>query len=109
MRDEFPRAVKKTQNKLRFVQCGPSMAIATIINNGNVMNRYLIVIEVTETGFSAYSPDLHGCVSTGATRQEVEANMKEAIEFHLDGMKQERYPIPEPTADSMFVEIASKV
>ena len=62
------------------------------------MNRYLIVVEVTETGFSAYSHDLPGCVSTGATRQEVEANMKDAIEFHLDGMKQERYPIPEPTA-----------
>ena len=72
------------------------------------MHRYLIVIEVTETGFSAYSPDLPGCVSTGATRQEVEANMKEAIEFHLDGMKQERFPIPEPTSDSMYVEIASK-
>ena len=73
------------------------------------MSRFLIVIEVTDTGYSAHSPDLPGCVSTGATRQEVEANLKEAIEFHLDGMKQERYPIPEPTADSMYVEIASKV
>lgn len=71
----------------------------------NVVNRYLVVIEATETGFSAYSPDLPGCVSTGATRQEVEANMKEAIEFHLDGMKQERYPIPEPTAESVYLEV----
>ena len=71
------------------------------------MSRYLIVIEVTETGFSAYSPDLPGCVSTGATRREVAATMKEAIEFHVDGMKQERYPIPIPTSDSMYVEIAS--
>ena len=71
------------------------------------MNRYLIVIEVTETGSSAYSPDLPGCVSTGATRREVETNMKEAIEFRLDGMKQERYPIPEPTADSVYVKITS--
>lgn len=70
------------------------------------MSRFLIVIEVSETGFSAYSPDLPGCVSTGATRQEVEANMKEAIEFHLDGMKQERFPIPEPTSDSMYLEVA---
>ncbi len=69
------------------------------------MNRYLIVIEVTETGFSAYSLDLPGCVSTGATRQEVEANMKEAIEFHLDGMKHELYPIPEPTAESVYLEV----
>ncbi len=70
------------------------------------MNRYLIVIEVTGTGFSAYSPDLPGCVSTGATREEVEANMKEAIEFHLDGMKEESYPIPEPTAKSAYLEVA---
>ncbi|MDE2998029.1 MAG: type II toxin-antitoxin system HicB family antitoxin [Gemmatimonadota bacterium] len=70
------------------------------------MNRYSIVIEVTETGFSAYSPDLPGCVSTGASRREVEANMKEAIEFHLDGMKQERYPIPEPTAEWVYLEVA---
>ncbi|MDE2888531.1 MAG: type II toxin-antitoxin system HicB family antitoxin [Gemmatimonadota bacterium] len=73
------------------------------------MNRYSIVIEVTETGFSAYSPDLPGCVSTSATRQEVETNMKEAIEFHLDGMKQERYPIPEPTASSTYVKVESEV
>ena len=70
------------------------------------MNRYLIVIEVTGTGFSAYSPDLPGCVSTGATREEVEANMKQAIEFHLDGMKEERYPIPEPTAESAYLDVA---
>ena len=50
------------------------------------MKRYLIVIEKTETGYSAYSPDLPGCVSTGGTRDEVESNMREAIEFHLDGM-----------------------
>ncbi|MDE0714847.1 MAG: type II toxin-antitoxin system HicB family antitoxin [Gammaproteobacteria bacterium] len=70
------------------------------------MSRYLIVIEKTGTGFSAYSPDLTGCVSTGTTRSEVESNMKEAIEFHLDGMKEEGYPIPEPTAKSAYLEIA---
>ena len=69
------------------------------------MSRYLIVIETTGTGFSAYSPDLLGCVSTGATRTKVEANMKEAIEFHLDGMKEEGYPIPKPTAESAYLEI----
>ena len=70
------------------------------------MNRYLIVIEVTGTGFSAYSPDLPGCVSTGATRKEVEANMKEAIEFHIDGLKEDGYTIPEPTAESAYLEVA---
>ena len=70
------------------------------------MSRYLIVIEKTGTGFSAYSPDLTGCVSTGITRTEVESNIKEAIEFHLYGMKEEGYPIPEPTAKSTYLEIA---
>lgn len=58
------------------------------------MNRYPIVIEVTGTGFSAYSPDLPGCVSTGGTREEVEENMKDAIQFHLDGMKAVWLPGP---------------
>ena len=47
--------------------------------------EYLIVVEKTETGFSAYSPDVPGCVSTGRTVAETEASMKEAIEFHIDG------------------------
>ena len=50
------------------------------------MKKYLIVIEETSTGYSAYSPDLDGCVSTGRTREEVEKNMQEAIAFHLDGL-----------------------
>jgi predicted RNase H-like HicB family nuclease len=49
------------------------------------MSRYLIVIEETGTGYSAYSPDLPGCVATGATRENVEREMHDAIEFHLDG------------------------
>ena len=55
--------------------------------------KYLIVVEKTETGFSAYSPDVPGCVSTGRTEEETEANMKEAIEFHVDGLKQEGLPV----------------
>jgi predicted RNase H-like HicB family nuclease len=53
------------------------------------MNRYLIVVEQTETGYSAYVPDLPGCVSTGQTREDVEKNMQEAIAFHLDGMRED--------------------
>ncbi len=52
---------------------------------------YLIVIEKTETGYSAYSPDIPGCVSTGKSREEVEKSMQEAIEFHLDGLREEGY------------------
>ncbi len=58
--------------------------------------KYEVVIEASATGFSAYSPDLPGCVSTGATREEVLANMREAIEFHLDGLRKEGKPIPLP-------------
>ncbi len=47
------------------------------------MNRYLVIIEDTQTGFSAYSPDLPGCVATGSTRNEVEREMREAMEFHI--------------------------
>ena len=71
------------------------------------MSRYLIVIEPTETGYSAYSPDLPGCVSTGPTRDEVERNMREAIEFHLDGLREEGLPVPKPRTDAAFCEIES--
>jgi len=69
------------------------------------MKKYLIVIEPTKTGFSAYSPDLPGCVSTGRTREEVEQNMREAIAFHLDGLRQEGEPVPEPHTYSAYVEL----
>ena len=71
------------------------------------MHRYLIVIEKTKTGLSSYLPDQPGCVSTGATRAEVEANMREAIEFHLEGMREEGYPIPEPSSESAYLDVAS--
>jgi predicted RNase H-like HicB family nuclease len=54
--------------------------------------KYLIDIEPTGTGFSAYSPDLPGCVSTGATLEEVERSMQAAIELHLEGLREEGYP-----------------
>jgi len=69
--------------------------------------KYLIVVEKTETGFSAYSPDLLGCVATGATEEETEANMKEAIEFHVEGLKQEGFPVPQPSAKSAYIEVAA--
>ena len=69
--------------------------------------KYLMVIESTETGFSAYSPDVPGCVSTGATREEIERNMREAIELHLEGLRAEGYPVPEPCASSAYVETSA--
>lgn len=70
------------------------------------MKKYLIVIEETGTGYSAYSPDLPGCVSTGTTRAEVETNMREAISFHIDGLREEGEPVPEPHSYSAYVELA---
>ncbi len=68
--------------------------------------QYLIVIEKTATGFSAYSPDLDGCVATGANKDEVEQNMHDAIEFHLEGMRDEGYSVPPPSAYSTYVDVS---
>lgn len=67
--------------------------------------KYLVVIEKTRTGFSAYSPDLDGCVAVGTTREDVERNMREAIEIHLEGLREEGIETPTPTASSTYVEI----
>ena len=67
--------------------------------------KYLIVIEKTSTGYSAYSPDLPGCVSTGRTLAEIEKNIREAIEYHIEGMIEDGDPIPEPTSRVMEVEL----
>lgn len=69
--------------------------------------KYLIVVEKTDTGYSAYSPDLDGCVAAGANREEVERAMREAIEFHLDGLRSEGQQVPAPQAYATYVEIAA--
>lgn len=71
------------------------------------MSKYLIITEKTETGYSAYSPDLLGCIATGNTISETEQNMKEAIEFHIKGLKLEGIEIPQPlTASVDYFEFA---
>ncbi|MBM4061241.1 MAG: type II toxin-antitoxin system HicB family antitoxin [Planctomycetes bacterium] len=67
--------------------------------------KLLIVIEKTRTGFSAYSPDLPGCVATGGTRKQVEKAMKKAIEFHLAGMKAEGMKVPPARSCATYVEV----
>jgi predicted RNase H-like HicB family nuclease len=67
------------------------------------MKRYLIVVEQTKTGYSAYSPDLQGCVSTGPTREDVEQGMLEAVALHLDGLRKEG----QPNTYSTYVELPS--
>ena len=66
--------------------------------------RYAVVIEKAENNYSAYVPDLPGCVATGATLEEVEREIKEAIRFHLDGMRADGAPIPKPSAVCEYVE-----
>jgi predicted RNase H-like HicB family nuclease len=69
--------------------------------------QYLTIIEKTATGYSAYSPDLLGCVSTGETYEDVEQNMREAIAFHLEGLRLEGYEIPQPSTLSTYIEITA--
>ncbi len=71
------------------------------------MRKYLVVIEKTNSGYSAYSPDLDGCVATGRTREEVEQNMRDAVAFHLEGLRLEGYEVPEPNAYSTYVQVAA--
>jgi predicted RNA binding protein YcfA (HicA-like mRNA interferase family)/predicted RNase H-like HicB family nuclease len=71
------------------------------------MSRYLIVIEETDTGYSAYSPDLPGCVATGATRENVEREMHDAIEFHMDGLRRAGEPIPSPRFEASYCEVGA--
>ena len=67
--------------------------------------HYVIVIEKTETGYSAYVPDLQGCVSVGDTREEIENNIQEAILFHLEGMNDDGLEIPIPKTEAMTMII----
>ena len=67
--------------------------------------KYLIVIEETKTGYSAYSPDLLGCVATGKSCEEVEKNMNGAIELHLEGLRIEGYVIPKPHSYATYATV----
>jgi predicted RNase H-like HicB family nuclease len=67
--------------------------------------RYAVIIEKSETGYGAFVPDLPGCVAVGKSVQETERLIKEAIEFHLDGMKEDGVEIPLPTSVAEYVEV----
>ena len=69
--------------------------------------RYAIVIEKAESNYSAYVPDLPGCVATGATIEEVEVHIREAIEFHLDGLREDGVVIPQPASRVEYVDVAA--
>jgi len=67
--------------------------------------RYPVIIEKANGNYSAYSPDFPGCVATGKTIQKTLENIRSAIAFHIEGLKKERLPIPEPKTNVEYVEI----
>jgi len=69
--------------------------------------RYLVVVEQGATSFGAYVPDLPGCVAAGETREEVLGLIREAIEFHIEGLRQEGQPVPPPSSTSAVVDVAA--
>ena len=69
------------------------------------MKRYAVVIERAPNNYSAYVPDLPGCIATGATIEEVECEIREAIEFHIEGLRDAGEPVPEPTSELTYVEV----
>jgi predicted RNase H-like HicB family nuclease len=71
------------------------------------MSRYLIIVESASTGYSAYSPDLPGCVATGRTRADVEREMHDAIEFHIDGLRLAGEEIPAPRSEASYCDVAA--
>ncbi len=74
---------------------------------GSDIMRYAIVIEKTANNFSAYVPDLPGCIATGVSVEEVEAEIKEAIAFHLEGMREDGIALPIPQSQVEYVEVAA--
>ncbi len=69
------------------------------------MKRYAIVIEKAASNYAAYVPDLPGCVAMGATREETERLLREAIELHIEGLYQDGLPVPEPTAAVDYLDL----
>ena len=69
--------------------------------------RYAVVIEKAEGNYSAYVPDLPGCVATGSTIEEVEIEIRDAIAFHIEGMREDGIVVPEPTSKVEYIELAA--
>jgi predicted RNase H-like HicB family nuclease len=72
------------------------------------LHRFLIIIEDAGKNFSVYSPDLPGCVATGATRIDAETNMYDAIQMHMEGLREDGLPIPESTAFAEYLLVGAE-
>jgi predicted RNase H-like HicB family nuclease len=71
------------------------------------MKRYAVIFEKAENNWAAYVPDLPGCITTGATRDEVTRNIREAIELHIEAMREVGEPVPEPSSFAAEIEVTS--
>lgn len=69
--------------------------------------RYVVILERGEDGFGAYVPDLPGCIAVGETKEEALRLIAEAVELHLEGLREEGLPIPEPSSSSEYVEVGA--
>ena len=69
--------------------------------------RYAVIYQKTRTGYSAYTPDLPGCIAAGGNREETERLMREAIEMHLRGLKEDGEPVPEPTTFADYIHASA--
>jgi len=69
------------------------------------MYRYLVIFEKANGNYSAYSPDIPGCIATGKTHKEAEKNIKAAISFHIEGLKEDGLPVPEPSSFTEYIEV----
>ena len=69
--------------------------------------KYAVVIERADCNYSAYVPDLQGCVATGSTIEEVERHIREAIEFHLEGFREDGLTIPKPSSSVEYIDVAA--
>ncbi len=69
------------------------------------MHKYLVIYEKAGDNYSAYSPDMPGCIATGTTRYEVEKNIREAIGFHIEGLKEDGLPLPEAASFTEYIEV----
>jgi predicted RNase H-like HicB family nuclease len=69
------------------------------------MRRFLAIYERSSLGYSAYSPDLPGCIATGKTRRQASAKMRQAIQMHLEGLREERLPLPRNRVSAEFIEV----
>jgi len=69
--------------------------------------KYAVIIEKGDDGYGAYVPDLPGCIAAGKTKEEVKKLIQEAIEFHIEGLKEDGHPVPAPASSIEFIEVAA--